>query len=146
MPRRFVKYPRGRLYAVIDEPGAAARAVDALVAAGIEPSRIEVLRGDTAADAFDGTGERHGPLARARRVVEFTLMDQMPDFAWYEAAIRKGASVISVRSNDERLIRTAVDVLRGLGAHFVNHFGRFATEEFERWRGAEPDVPDYLRR
>ena len=146
MTRRFVKYPRGRLYAVVDEPGAAARAVDALVAAGIEPARIEILRGDTAADTFDGTGARHGPLARVRRALEFTLMDQMPDFAWYEAAIRGGHSVVSVRSNDEAQIRTAVRVLRGMGAHFMNHFGRFATEEFERWRGPEPKLPDYLRR
>ena len=146
MTRRFVKYPRGRLYAVLDEPGAAARAVDALVAAGIDPARIEILRGDSAADAFDGTGARHGPLARVRRALEFTLMDQMPDFAWYEAAIRDGRSVVSVRSNDEAKIRTAVRVLRRLGAHFMNHFGRFATEEFERWRGPEPNLPDYLRR
>lgn len=146
MTRRFVKYPRGRLYAVLDEPGAAARAVDALVAAGIDPARIEILRGDSAADAFDGTGARHGPLARVRRALEFTLMDQMPDFAWYEAAIRDGRSVVSVRSNDEAEIRTAVRVLRRLGAHFMNHFGRFATEEFERWRGPEPNLPDYLRR
>ena len=146
MTRRFVKYPRGRLYAVLDEPGAAARAVDALVAAGIEPTRIEILRGDTAADAFDGTGARHGPLARVRRAFEFTLMDQMPDFAWYEAAIRGVYSVVSVRSNDEAEIRTAVGVLRAMGAHFMNYFGRFATEEFERWRGPEPKLPDYLRR
>ena len=146
MTRRFVKYPRGRLYAVLDEPGAAARVVAALVAAGIEPARIEVLRGDTAADAFDGTGARHGLGGRVRRAVEFTLMDQAPDLAWYEAAIRDGHSVVSVRSNDEKTIRTAVEVLRGMGAHFMNHFGRFATEEFERWRGPEPDVPDYLRR
>jgi hypothetical protein len=33
-----------------------------------------------------------------------------------------------------------------MGAHFMNHFGRFATEEFERWQGPEPKVPDYLRR
>jgi hypothetical protein len=37
-------------------------------------------------------------------------------------------------------------VLIGLGAHFVNYFGRFATEEIARWRGPEPQLPDYLRR
>jgi hypothetical protein len=37
-------------------------------------------------------------------------------------------------------------VLRGGGGHFINHFGRFATEEFERWHGAEPKLADYLRR
>ena len=139
-----------RVARTIAEPdrqyGASDGAVDALVASGIEAARVEVLRGDTAADAFDGTGAGHGLGARVRRAVEFTLMDQAPDLAWYEAAIRDGHSVVSVRSNDEKTVRTAVEVLRGLGAHFMNHFGRFATEEFERWRGPEPDLPNYLRR
>ena len=143
---RYVKYPRGRLYAVLDDPGAASRAVDALVASGIEASRVEVLRGDVAADTLDGTGVRHGIGARLRRAVEFTLMDQAPDLAWYEAAIRDGRSVIAVRVSDEAAVRSAVDVLRANGAHFINHYGRFATEEFERWRGQEPKLPDYLRR
>jgi hypothetical protein len=143
---RFVKYPRGRLYAVIDDPGAASRAVEALVASGVEPPRIEVLRGDVAADTLDGTGARHGLRARVRRAVEFTLMDQAPDLAWYEAAIRDGRSVVVVRVSDEALLRRAVDVLRGVGGHFINHFGRFATEEFERWHGPEPKLADYLRR
>ena len=143
---RYVKYPRGRLYAVLDDPGAASRAVDALVASGIEASRVEVLRGDVAADTLDGTGVRHGIRARLRRAVEFTLMDQAPDIAWYEAAIRDGRSVIAVRVSDEAVVRSGVDVLRANGAHFINHYGRFATEEFERWRGQEPKLPDYLRR
>ncbi|HKG56626.1 MAG TPA: hypothetical protein VKA85_05225 [Candidatus Limnocylindrales bacterium] len=143
---RYVKYPRGRLYAVLDDPGAASRVVEALVAAGVDAAAIEVLRGDTAADTLDGTGARHGIRARARRAVEFTLMDQAPDIAWYEAALRNGRSVISVRSNDSFLTRRAVEVLRSQGGHFMNHFGRFATEEFDRWRGPEPKLPDYLRR
>jgi hypothetical protein len=144
--RKYVKYPRGRLYAVLDDPGTAARAVDALVASGIEPSRVEVLRGDIAADTLDGTGARHGIRARLRRAVEFTLMDQAPDLAWYEAAIRDGRSVVAVRVSDEAGVRRAVNVLRANGGHFINHYGRFATEEFERWRGREPKLPDYLRR
>ena len=142
----FIKYPRGRLYAVIDDPGAGPRAVQALVSAGIDASRVEVLRGDTAADTFDGTGARHGPLARVRRAVEFTLMDQMPDFAWYEAAIREGRTVVSVRTNSGDVARDVANVLLGLEAHFINYFGRFATEEIARWRGPEPSLPDYLRR
>jgi hypothetical protein len=73
-------------------------------------------------------------------------MDQAPDLAWYEAAIREGRSVVAVRLSDEAAIRAAVEVLRANGGHFINHYGRFATEEFERWRGREPKLPDYLRR
>jgi hypothetical protein len=143
---RYVKYPRGSLYAVLDDPGAALRAVDALVAAGVEASRIEVLRGDSAADTLDGTGNKRGIRGRVRRAIEFTLMDQAPDLAWYEAAIRDGRSVVAVRVSAEAAVRSAFDVLRSVGGHFINYYGRFATEEFERWHGAEPTLPDYLRR
>jgi hypothetical protein len=45
-------------------------------------------------------------LARLRRVLQFSLMDQLPAMAWYEAALR---------------------------------------EEFARWRGPEPRVPDLMK-
>jgi hypothetical protein len=143
---RFIKYPTGRLYAVLDDPAAGGPAVEALVRLGVEPAAIEILRGDSAAAAFDGTGAHHGRLARLRRTVEFTLMDQMPDFAWYEAAIRDGRTVIAVRATNEAQRRRIVAALLDLGAHFVNYFGRFATEEHARWRGSEPAVPNLLRR
>jgi hypothetical protein len=142
----FLGNARGRLFAVVDERAEADEAVAALVAGGIDRSRIEVLTGTPAADAFDGTGARHGPLSRLLRTVQFTLMDQMPDFAWYEAAARDGRAIVAVRSTNEAETRRAVDVLRHHGAHFINYFGRFSTEEFDRWRGPEPDLPGYMRR
>jgi hypothetical protein len=142
----FMGNARGRLFAVVDEPAKADDVVGALVTAGIDRSRVEVLTGAPAADAFDGTGARHGPLSRLLRTVQFTLMDQMPDFAWYEAAARGGRAIIAVRSSNEAETRRAVDVLRAHGAHFINYFGRFSTEEFDRWRGPEPDLPGYMRR
>jgi hypothetical protein len=43
-------------------------------------------------------------------------------------------------------MRRAVETLRRTGAHFINYFGRFTTEEFERWRGTEPELPGFMRR
>ena len=40
----------------------------------------------------------------------------------------------------------AITALREHGGHFINYYGRFATEEIERWRGPEPSVPGLLRR
>ncbi len=133
----------GRLYAVIDQPRDGARVLEALIASGIPADRVEVLRGDT----DPANGGPHPPLLRRlRRALEFTLMDQAPDVAWYEAALKSGRSVVGVRVNREADVRRAVNILRGFGAHFINHFGWFSTEEFERWHGTEPTVPDYLRR
>ena len=143
---RFLRYPRGRLLAVIDDPAAADRAVGALAEAGVERSRVERFRGLADTAAFDGTGVQHGIGGRLRRAVEFVMMDQAPDLAWYEAALREDRSVISVRVRGTPNVRRIADMLRAHGAHFINHFGLLATEEIERWRGADPTLPEYLIR
>ena len=145
MPGR--DYPTGRILAVLDDEPAEARAIAALAAVGIDEADVERLAGTTAADDLDATGGRGGLLARARRVVQFGLMDQMPTLAWYEAALRDGRLVLSVRagSGGGPVVADVVDALRGAGGHFINGFGRFSTQEHARWRGPEPRVPELLR-
>jgi hypothetical protein len=38
-----------------------------------------------------------------------------------------------------------VAALKAARGHFINRFGRLATEEFARWRGPEPAIPDLLK-
>ncbi len=143
---RFLGSARGRLLAVIDTQATLDAIVSSLGESGITAEAIEIFTGDDGAAAFDGRGARNGPAARLLRTVQFTLMDQMPDFAYYEAAARQGRFVISVRAKGERQTRGAVEVFRQHGAYFINRFGLFTTEEYERWRGTEPDVPGFMRR
>jgi hypothetical protein len=143
---RFLGSARGRLLAVVDTKAALDAIAAALTEAGIAPDAIEIFSGDDGARAFDGRGERNGPAARILRTVQFTLMDQMPDFAYYEAAAREGRYVISVKARGEAQTRRAVEIFREHGAHFINSFGLFTTEEHERWHGTEPDVPGFMRR
>jgi hypothetical protein len=142
----FIGYPTGRLLAVVDEPAAAREAVTAVVAAGIATDDVLLLSGSDDARRFDGTGTRHGLWSRLLRAVQFAMMDQLPDFAWYEAAAREGRAVVVVRVPDARQRRVVVDILGRTGAHFMNYFGRLSTEEVSRWRGPEPNVSSILRR
>lgn len=142
---RFLGSARGRLLAVVDTKAALDAIAAALKEAGIAPEAIEVFTGEDGAKAFDGRGERNGPAARLLRTVQFMLMDQMPDFAYYEAAAREGRFVISVRARGTQTKR-AVEIFREHGAHFINRFALFQTEEYERWHGKEPDLPGFLRR
>ncbi len=143
---RFLGSARGRLLSVVDTKESLDAIVAALKEAGIADEAIEVFTGDDGADAFDGRGKHNGPAARILRTVQFTLMDQMPDFAYYEAAAREGRFVISVRARGEAQAKRAVEIFRQDGAHFINRFGLFTTEEYERWHGKEPDVPGFMRR
>ena len=143
---RFIAYPERAVLAVIDEPGAAEAAARDLREAGFDPAAITVLAGAAGAARIDGMGRANGLGARVRRLLAFTVMDQLPDFVLYERALRDGRSVLMVQAPADADKRRAHAILRAHGGHFANYYGRFATEELDLWRGPEPDIPDVLRR
>jgi hypothetical protein len=148
MPGRtgFIGYPIDHLLAAFRDPAVAATAASELASQGIASGDVTILRGDEGAERLDGTGAAHGVLARLRRVVSFTVMDQLPDMAWYERSVRDGGAVLMVRVRGDGPKAAAVDAIRRHGGHFINYYGRFATEEIERWSGPEPAVHDLLKR
>ncbi len=143
---RFIGYPVDRMLAAFQDAAQAAEAAAALRAVGLADRHITILRGEEGAARLDGSGGSNGAMARLRRLVSFAVMDQLPDFAYYERAVRDGGAVLMVRVRGDRSKTAALDALRAHGGHFINYYGRFATEELERWRGPEPDLPSLLRR
>jgi hypothetical protein len=135
-----------RLMAVLDTTDAAAAAADALAREGFAGDAVLVLRGDRDADRIDSLGNAGGAWTRARRLLSFTLADQMVDLAVYVAALRDGRTVVSVLVAGDDGKERARRALAGAGAHFMNFFGRFATEDVAPWRGPELPLPPYLRR
>jgi hypothetical protein len=146
MARRQKVVTVNRLMAVVDQPETGTAAADALVQAGFPREAVVVLLGDGDADRMDSLGKAGGLLARAWRIVQFTQMDQMVDLAVYEAALRDGRAVLSVHARRVAERDRAKRVLEAAGAHFMNYFGRIATEEVSRWRGKELPLHPYLRR
>jgi hypothetical protein len=142
----FIGYPTDRLLAAFRDPTQAATAAAAIHALGVPTRDVSVLRGDEGARRLDGTGAAHGVIGRTRRAVSFTLMDQLPDLAWYEAAVREGGAVLMVRVRGDEAKAAVLRVVRDAGGHFANYYGRFATEELLRWQGPEPAVGDLLKR
>jgi hypothetical protein len=141
----FIGYPRQKVLAVFDTRATADTAIAALRGRSVAAGDIERFEGAADADRFDSTGQRHGPITRAVRAVQFSLMDQLPAMAWYEAALREGKTVVAVRTGTRAMTLRVVATLAGAGAHFINRFGRLATEEFVRWRGPEPPIPDLMK-
>jgi hypothetical protein len=141
----FIGYPGQKVVAVFDDAAAADQAITALLDAGVPDVDVERFAGAADADRFDSTGQRHGVISRAVRAIQFSLMDQLPAMAWYEAALREGKAVVAVRTRKRPASLRVVEVLRGAGGHFINRFGRLATEEFVRWRGPEPRVPSLMK-
>ncbi len=141
----FIGYPRRKVLAVFDTAAAADAALDALRASGTPEGSIERFEGSEDANRFDSTGRHHGIVARALRAMQFSLMDQLPAMAWYEAALRGDRTVLAVRTHDRAETLRVVQALKGAGGHFINRFGGLATEEFARWRGPEPPVTSLMK-
>jgi hypothetical protein len=143
---RFIGYPFDRMLAAFHDATEAATAVAAVRALGIPDRDIALLRGEEGADRLDGTGAANGVVARIRRAVDFTMMDQLVDFAHYEEAVRSGGATVMVKVRGDARKSAVATALEAAGGHFLNYYGRFATEEISRWRGAEPAINEVLRR
>jgi hypothetical protein len=135
-----------RLMAVLDTAEAAMAATGELARAGFGPEAIAVLAGDEDANRIDSLGKVGGLWKRAWRLLQFTQTDQIVDLVVYEAALRDGRTVIAVHAPRMKDRDQAKRALAAAGAHFMNFFGRFATEDVSRWRGKELPIPRYLLR
>jgi hypothetical protein len=145
MSRRLIGYPTGWTLSVLDDGTDAGAAVRDLETAGVRSDDLVVLTGADAA-GLERLGSSTGISGRLRRGLQFMTMDQLPDLHVYELAIDQGHAVIGVRVGDAEARRGAIDVLRRHGAHFINRFGAWATEEIAPWRGTMPDLPQHMRR
>lgn len=132
-----------QLVGVVDDPTQAADAARRLVAVGIPGTDISLLRGEEGVRRIDSSGGQSWS-ARAVRVSQYLSTDQSADFVVYDAALRDGRTVVAARLRDRSLKPEAVEALRAAGAHFVNFYGRFQTEEIDRWRGPELVEPPFL--
>ena len=135
--RQRIRYPMDWLLAVIDDPDAARQAAAALVSAGYDSEHVKVLEGATAQGSLSDLPTSKGGVGQLIRLVQFVTMDQAPDLRLYEAALDDGRAIVAVHCSDRPKLLEARDLLAAHGAHFQNHFGRYATEEFSRWSGPE---------
>ncbi len=135
-------YPTDHLMGVLPSAAAADTAVADLEAAGFAADAIRVLVGEDAALRIDGRGTHHGLAARIYRLVQFTQMDQAPDFRRYELEARRGHPVIAIRETDPARRKAIRAILRARGAHFTNFYGRLYTETLDPFQGPdEGDLP-----
>src|SRR6187401_3779451 len=128
--KRSLTYPTDHLLAVFDDPGDAAAAAAELGRSGFATSDITILRGGEGVERLEPSTGGTGLWTRLLRAVQYMTMDQMPDFPAYVAALRDGRAILAVHvpGGHERRIE-ARDVLEQHRGHFMNFFGKYATEE-----------------
>jgi hypothetical protein len=138
-------YPTRWILAVIDDPSEGASIDAELSATGIAAEDRVTLAGPADARKLDELGTTSGSFAGVRRIAGFLAMDQMADFRMYGVALREGRAVVGVRPRDDARIEV-IELLERHGAHFINRFGSWSTEEVLPWRGEIPEVPQRIRR
>jgi hypothetical protein len=138
-------YPTDHVLGVIDDREAAPRVLAALQQVGVDPADARILT-DPSTDDLGSLGHRPGLATRVLGLIRFATMDQAPDLRVYEAAIVDGRAVVAVHVSDRAQVVRSRTALEAAGAHFLNYYGRFTTEELVRWRGPELDLPGWLRR
>src|SRR3954464_10951260 len=134
--KRSLTYPTDHLLAVFDDAGDAAAAAADLGRAGFATAAATILRGGEGVERLEPSTGQTGRWTRFLRSVQYVTMDQMPDFPAYVAALRDGRAIVAVHVPGGRDGRAkARDVLEQHRGHFMNFFGRYATEELVPWRG-----------
>ncbi len=134
----MITYPTNRLLAVFDHRVQADAAVGQLLDDGFAAADVELISGPTGRAQLRRLGPERGSFAGIVRMFQFITMDQMPDFPTYEAALAAGHSIVAVRVRGTRRVNAARRAAQAAGGHFINYYGRFATEEMTRWRGRAP--------
>jgi hypothetical protein len=145
MSGTLISYPSGWTLAVVDDRAEADNAAADLRERGVETDDLIVIAGQDAV-GMERLGASSGAMARFRRAMQFLAMDQLPDFHVYELALEQGRAIVAIRIGETEARRQAVDVLRRHGAHFVNRFGAWTTEEIAPWRGTMPQLPQHMQR
>jgi hypothetical protein len=144
--RRVIRYPSGWTLAVLPDAASAEAASQELGTLGVDADDLVVLAGPDAAARLERLGTSGGVAARIRRAVQFMTMDQLPDLHVYETAMSRQQPIVGVRVEEADARRRAVQALLRHGAHFVNRFGAWATEEIAPWRGESLPVGQLMQR
>jgi hypothetical protein len=121
-----ILYPTDKVVAILDTPGQASCAPDALVAGGFLESEIEILHGLEQAERLEETTGRRGfqdwwirAFEKLRlQNAEIEVKDR------YEQALRKGGTAIAVLAPTEERKDRAAELIRKCGGRFINFFGR----------------------
>src|SRR6266542_5188156 len=123
----FIFYPVNHLFGIIEDAEATETAVQRLAEAGFERERLMVFTGEQGAKRIDAEGTEHGLFAHVVRRVQHMTPEHDQAVVYQEAA-RSGKNVVAIRADSNEKKERALGILRTNGAHFINFYGRLASE------------------
>lgn len=123
--------PIERVTGLYDAHDPATAAVDALRAAGLSESDIEVFAGEEGMRRIDPTGDEHGTAGKIFRVVESWVSDTSDFHAMAAAHLAAGGYVVAawVGNDDNARKDTVMQVLADQGARDVKYWHSLFVEQ-----------------
>jgi hypothetical protein len=127
---RFYRYPMNRVVAILDDDAHVDAALEALAAAGIDTTRVNVLSGTDGARLLDRAGRRHGLRSRLLRLAQRTAAED-DALRLHEQALQDGHHIIyvPVRPRDEA--DRVAGLLREAGGYHLRYFRRWYVEKWQ---------------
>ena len=137
--RTDIAYPTNHVVGTITDAGRARAAIDALVQAGFDRQAIAVLHGEEDLHRLE-TDAGHGLLAQfGRKVSRAFELQEFKHLTHHLEDVRKGRTVIMVRTKRRGHRIVAADILHRYGAEFVGFYGRWAWEGLPGAGQASPE-------
>ena len=99
---------------------------------------VTIVENDFSTDSRDKEGVRIVTFDSRRSIKLHLAIDHIVQIEMVkDAKLDDGRAIVAVHGGARARLLEARDLLAAHGAHFQNHFGRFATEELSRWQGPE---------
>lgn len=126
-----LSFPDDTVVGIVNDPDAAASAVEGLLELGLSENDIQVLCCDGGARRLDPSGRRHGVLGRLQRLIQ-NFGDEDRDHVQRQAAeLREGNFLIAAPAEDDEARDRVAEALRENGGHFINHYTRWRVVRLE---------------
>jgi hypothetical protein len=123
--KRFYRYPKHRVVAIIDDGAQLDAAVHDLDRAGIDVAGVNVLSGPDGAHLLDRSGADHGLRARLLRLVQGGAYESDALHA-HEQALNDGHHVIYVPIRGPNDRTKTAETLRTAGGRYLLYFGAWS--------------------
>ncbi len=125
---RFIHYPAGYIFGVVDDRADAETLIADLEAAGFDKAELMRFTGEEGAEHIDASGEQHGLFARLVRLLH-TADDSTMHAEEYEREARAGHYVIGVHAPSDTEKAKARELVKARRAHFINYYSPHGTTE-----------------
>jgi hypothetical protein len=121
--------PIHRVTAIFESCHPIQAALKSLHDSGFATEDIEVFVGEVGAEKLDLSGEHHGAMVHALRVLETFVADETELHQQVDQALRRGCTAINVfTGDDEEKKKRAAEILKAYNASEICYWGQWGNE------------------